>query len=97
MGRLDAALFGMLRNRYAWDILPVVRIEDRACSKNWVADLPAQVKTAGWNGVCVDLEALDAEGRASWGQALADLRKELEIQGLRLQVVPAHDRKGEAR
>lgn len=94
---LDSALLGILRNRFAWDILPEVRIEDAACSWGWLADLPGQIKAAGWDGVCINLDALNADARASWQPALANLRRELESHGLRLQVAPAPETKGDLR
>jgi peptidoglycan/xylan/chitin deacetylase (PgdA/CDA1 family) len=89
-------LFQMLRRKYAWDILPEIKLEghEDPASTAWLMDLTKRASEVGWNGIRLDLSALSQADQLAWSNHASRLASELRKQNLRLAITPEINQQG---
>lgn len=92
-------LLRMMQRRFAWDILPEVRLLDGDFPPQsvWLAALLDRAAKAGWDGLRLDVGALSAEGQRAWREIAQRIEKERKTDGLRLWVESTAPMEGKTR
>ena len=93
---LNLDLLRIVQNRNAWDILPAVRLLDPCdpSDSQWLLVLVDRAEKDGWNGLRLDVTALDKKDQAAWIAAADALDRELKQRHLRLLVYSAAHTEG---